>query len=385
MFWNPIRNAADFLENRWWPAYRREKQRWLSINRPCSGIKVFYGYDNLSAAIRENGGGLIKCQDLVREFPNTTVQPNILYLVSSGLPRVGPGFAGLILPELHNFMTQFARRAGTKVIINQDGVAYPGWHGRGWRRINRSSRQLIQYADYVFYQSRFSKMSSDLFLGERKGPFEILYNAVDTGRFTPGPTPKSGHPLTLLVTGTHYGFYRVKSTIDALALLRSRGIDCRLKIAGRFRWMSSEEACLQQVKNSAADQNVALCVEYAGPYSQDEANDLFRSANILVHAKYNDPCPRVVVEAMACGLPVVYSATGGTPELVGEDAGVGIPAPLDWEKDHPPAGPELANAIIHIIDNYEKYALAARRRAVARFDLQPWLARHREVFEGLCS
>jgi glycosyltransferase involved in cell wall biosynthesis len=88
---------------------------------------------------------------------------------------------------------------------------------------------------------------------------------------------------------------------------------------------------------------------------------------------------------MACGLPVVYSATGGTPELVGDDAGVGIAAPLDWERDHPPAGPELAEAVIRIAEDYGAFAVAARQRAVAYFDLKPWIARHQEVFKGLCS
>ena len=40
-------------------------------------------------------------------------------------------------------------------------------------------------ADYVFYQSNFSKNCSEKFLGVRKGPNEILYNAVDNKVFFP--------------------------------------------------------------------------------------------------------------------------------------------------------------------------------------------------------
>ncbi len=381
---NPIENAIEFVWKQWRPAYLREKRRWESAGRRFEGVRVFYGFDDLPDAISRIGGGLVKCGDLAGHFPNTTERPNILYLVSSALPRVGPGFAGLFLPDAPAFMTTFARRAGAKLVLNQDGVAYPGWHGAGWQRTNRPARRLVRAADYVFFQSRFSKMSSELFLGERKGPSEVLYNPVDTEIFTPGPPRAADAPFQLLVAGTHYGFYRVASVIETLGLLRDRGVDCRLLIAGRLRWRPTEQACLEQIVELATAKGVSERVKYLGPYAPDEAVSLYRSADVLVHAKYNDPCPRVVVEAMACGLPVVYSATGGTTELVGEEAGVGIPAPLDWERDHPPTAIALAIAVIRVVDDYNAFSAAARERAVNHFDLEPWIARHREVFDTLC-
>ena len=44
-------------------------------------------------------------------------------------------------------------------------------------------------------------------------------------------------------------------------------------------------------------------VELLGPYTQAEAPALMRRADLLLHTKYNDPCPTVVLEAMASGLP----------------------------------------------------------------------------------
>ena len=38
--------------------------------------------------------------------------------------------------------------------------------------------------------------------------------------------------------------------------------------------------------------------------------------------KYKDPCPNSVIEAMSCGLPILYSNSGGLPELVNNRCGV---------------------------------------------------------------
>ena len=105
---------------------------------------------------------------------------------------------------------------------------------------------------------------------------------------------------------------------------------------------------------------------------------------MLLHTQYNDSCPRLVIEAMSCGLPIVYSASGGTSELVGDNAGIGIPVPLDWEEEHPPEASDLAEAVLKIWGKYSDYAKKARMRAVEKFDVGLWVQRHREIFADLC-
>jgi len=89
------------------------------------------------------------------------------------------------------------------------------------------------------------------------------------------------------------------------------------------------------------------------------------------------------VEAMACGLPVVYSRSGGVPELVGDDAGIGVQAEVSWERHIPPDSKAMAQAVLMIAEKRKQFAEAARQRAVEKFDLKPWIQRHREVFESL--
>ncbi len=125
------------------------------------------------------------------------------------------------------------------------------------------------------------------------------------------------------------------------------------------------------------------CVHLVGGYDQRDAPAVFRRAHLLLHTKVQDPCPTLVVEAMACGLPVVHPASGGTTELVGDVGGIGVPHPMSWEHDEPPAPEALADAVVRVLDDLPRYSAAARERAVERFSLEPWLDRHAEIFERL--
>jgi len=350
-----------------------EYRRWKAApgNRKRTP-RVFYGYDAIPGKGEHVFGGLVKLQELQEKIPNHPIAPNMLYLVSSALPY---------FPVR---MARWAKLAGAKLVINQNGVAYPAWYGRGWERVNRPMRQLHEMADHVFYQSRFCKMSADKFLNVTTNNNDILYNCVDTKYFSPaGPSKSSNARIMLLTAGSHWSFYRPRIAIDVLQRVRRVNNRVHLKIAGRFCWEKNPGRAVQQVKSYAASLGVADAVEFTGPYTQQEALKLFHSCSILLHTKYNDPCPRLVIEAMACGLPVVYSSTGGVPELVRKSAGVGVPGKLDWEQDHPPDADALAEAVLKVMAKIDVYALAARKRAVEKFDVRPWLQRHRELFEEL--
>ena len=71
------------------------------------------------------------------------------------------------------------------------------------------------------------------------------------------------------------------------------------------------------------------------------------------------------------------------PELVADDAGIGVPHPDSFERDDPPGAEELAEAVSRVIADLPTYADAARRRAVERFALTPWLDRQAEIFARL--
>ena len=108
---------------------------------------------------------------------------------------------------------------------------------------------------------------------------------------------------------------------------------------------------------------------------------IYQSADAYLMTKNNDPCPNSVLEALSSGLPVLYSASGGVPELVGAEAGIGLAVPESFEEDIAPEPAAIAEGMSKIIRQQLEFGAAARRRAVERFDLPQWLARHDAVFE----
>ena len=59
---------------------------------------------------------------------------------------------------------------------------------------------------------------------------------------------------------------------------------------------------------------------------QKELAEYYKKCDFFLHGAQNDPCPNVVLEALSCGLPIVYNNSGGTPEIVDN---YGIPLPED--------------------------------------------------------
>lgn len=330
-----------------------------------SDLAVYYG----GARSGDVGGPLVKVSRLREYFPEVAWGYNLAYLLSNATYL--PGFALRLL-----------KLRGVPIVHNQNGVFYKAWYAGDWRAQNRRMARQYHLADWVFYQSEFCRRASDIFLGARKGPGEILYNAVDTERFTPAAraTHETGTGLTFLVTGKlgNHLYYRLDSTVGGLGVARDAGLDARLVIAG---WVEADA----RARAEALAERLGILghVSFSGPYTQRQAPDIYRGADAYVMTKHNDPCPNTVLEALSSGLPVLYSNTGGVPELVGTDAGVALPCAEDWEMPRAPDARAVGEGMLRIAEGRAGFAAAARRRAVERFDIAHWIARHREVFHQL--
>jgi glycosyltransferase involved in cell wall biosynthesis len=312
-------------------------------------------------------GGAVKLLALRDALPCEELEVSVLYAVSSSLPQCAEA------------LFKLCRARGIKILWNQNGVGYPAWAGRESERFNGPMRRLREMADFVIYQSRFCEESAHRFLGPCDAPSEILFNPVDVEKFQPASSRAAEQPLRLLAAGTHGTRDRVIHVLDMLAILRREGIDATLTVAGNFQWPNGE----RDFQSHIARRGVQNHVQRISRFSQADAASLYTSHHVLIHPKYMDPCPTVVLEAMACGLSIIGSASGGMPELVSKESGVLVPSPLDYDKLHTPTGEELADALIKALPGLPEKSAAARANAVARFSIGPWVDAHRRIMEHL--
>lgn len=326
-----------------------------------------YGRLEISSPARLPIGGQIKLIPLKEKFPENLNRFNLIYLVSSALPA----HAEEIVAS--------AKAKGARLVWNQNGIAYPGCYGDSYPWFNLRMAELRSQADYIFNQSEFSRISAERYLGPSSAASEICLNPVDTEMFAPAEEPLPLDTWQILAAGTSHALYRTQSALDTLRVLLARGRRVHLTLAGEFRWKGAESD-VRRIMEELQDHVTIL-----PPFRQSEAPAIYRKAHLLLHTKFNDPCPTVPIEAMSCGVPVAGTFSGGMPELVPDTAGTLVPVGQSWTEDLAGDPSALADAIERIMENHAAMTMAAREHAVRTFDVRHWLIRHAAVFQNLIA
>ena len=322
--------------------------------------KVYYA----GAETRNIGGPYLKIKKLQKFFPENKRAFNLVYAISNS-------------PKLTNYSIHLLKKRKIPLILNQNGVFYPSWYEGNWKSQNLLMSKVYHCADYVFWQSNFCKKAADKFLGERIGDGEVLYNAIDTKKFYP-IKKSSDHIFRLLTTGNinKKNNYRVYSVIEAFKDILKENKNIHLYIAGFIEDFDFFDSELNKL-------NIRRFITFLGPYSQNDAPKIYQKADAYITMSFQDNCPSAVIEAMSSGLPILYSSSGGIPELVGKDSGIGLKVSEDWEKVNVPTKHEIYKGILQIMDNKISMSKSARNRAVKLFDINSWIKNHNQVFEKL--
>ena len=73
---------------------------------------------------------------------------------------------------------------------------------------------------------------------------------------------------------------------------------------------------MERLKVETSDAGLEGSIHVRSAVTGAEKIELFRSADIFVYPSYHEGMPMAVIEAMACGLPIIATQVGGLPDLV---------------------------------------------------------------------
>jgi colanic acid/amylovoran biosynthesis glycosyltransferase len=170
--------------------------------------------------------------------------------------------------------------------------------------------------------------------------------------------------------------------LRAWALLRDRGAGCVLEIAGA--------GCLQQrLRDLVEELRLQDAVRFLGYVSHGELLESYRLrrvdivvlASVVLGPNFHEGIPVTLMEAMACGIPVVSTDTGGIPELLHDGAGMMVPA------EQPVALADALERLIRDADLRASLGKAGRRRVEEQFSLEGTVSRLAAQIEqaSICS
>jgi glycosyltransferase involved in cell wall biosynthesis len=187
---------------------------------------------------------------------------------------------------------------------------------------------------------------------------ELIPNGVDTTRFRPSTGARPDGRKRILYVGRLSAEKNLSTVIAAAGLLGDR-VTAVLVGAGPLRDELHEQA-----------QASGVAVEFPGVMDQSRLPAVYASADAFVLASFTEGHPKVLLEAMACGVPCVASDCAGNRSLV-TDGRTGL-------LFDPRAPRALADRIARVLDDpglARRLAETARAEVVARYDLRALVRR----------
>jgi glycosyltransferase involved in cell wall biosynthesis len=213
-----------------------------------------------------------------------------------------------------------------RIIFDYHGVTPPHLGGANHRDVLERGcrlRGLVWTADAAIVHSRFARdelLADTGYLADRT---QMLGYPVDTASFSPGPPTQPlrsrlGLPADarlLLFVGRLAPNKRVRVLIDALARLRDETPPVHAVIIGDGgnAYAPERDRCREQ----AVRQAVANRMHFLGHVDERDLRDAYRDADVLVIPSVHEGFCIPVIEALACGAPVVAARAAALPETVG--------------------------------------------------------------------
>jgi len=177
-------------------------------------------------------------------------------------------------------------------------------------------KSVLKLADRILTVSK-ETMKYVLRLGAEKTKVSVMYNGVDTHCFHTAKKGASREKLGLpenqkIILSVRRLVYKngLDTLIDSVALVTQDNPDVLFVVAGKG---PSKQLIENRIKELGIEDNVKLM-----GFVPDELLPIYYNAAdyFVLPSASGEGLPLVLLEAMACGLPVIATAVGGTPEIV---------------------------------------------------------------------
>jgi glycosyltransferase involved in cell wall biosynthesis len=271
--------------------------------------------------------------------------------------------------RVDRFHAHFANRSTTvaRIASRISGIPYSFTaHAFDIYRSDVSPRVLrrkIDDANFVITISESNQYHLEMVADESGDKIRLLHNGIDLSKFTPAQAPDRPS-FTILCVARLVEKKGLPYLIEACRHLRDRGLDFQCWIVGRG---NQRPRLARMIHDARLEDRVHM----RGAVRQGEVPALYRSADVFVLPAIvasdgnREGLPVSIVEALACGLPVVSTAVSGISEVVRHDHnGLLVPQRNPWE---------LTEALQRLITSRplcERLRGNARPSVTGRFDIR---------------
>lgn len=203
---------------------------------------------------------------------------------------------------------------GLAYYVRVGGPDIPGFEER-YQKIYRIISPLIQL---IWKKSNFlivkCKTEFEMIKAiNQKLNIQIIYNGVDTQKFYFVEKPLN-EPLKIICPARLIKRKGQDVLIKAIAHLKAKGIIFNIDFIGEG---DEKENYIQLAEELGVTEQICFCAYI----ERTKIQEFYQKADIFVLPSYNEGMSNALLEAMACGLPVVVTDVGGTKELVDETNG----------------------------------------------------------------
>jgi glycosyltransferase involved in cell wall biosynthesis len=190
---------------------------------------------------------------------------------------------------------------------------------RTYRRLNY--QRSVRLADAVIVNSNSLRAEIDEHLEVDPQKVSLIYEAVDHDIFKPGDSDAArarvathgiSRPFVLFVSSL-WRYKNCDGLLRAWRLARDELGGRQLVILGAER----DQRYGAELHELAVELGIAEDVVFVGGVPNEETVHFYRAADLLVYPSFNETFGLPILEAMACGCPVVTSNISSMPEIAG--------------------------------------------------------------------